>query len=626
MDGIIVVNKERGYSSFDVIAVLRGVLGMKKLGHTGTLDPEAEGVLPVCLGFATKVCDYLMAQKKEYIAHGRLGITTDTQDIHGTVLRESVFSVSEEQMREALAGFVGEIEQLTPMYSARKIDGVKLVDLARKGITIERSKKTVRVYEAELLSYDAETGEYGIRILCQKGTYIRTICNDLGERLGCGSCMTSLVRTATGRFTVENSYTIDDLRRLRDEGRLAEAVIPIDAMYLGCRPYTLAEDQLKSIRNGNYLEPEWLTPCAEPLPERYRDVYENLLGSDEKRCIRVYAEGEFYAVYERRGKRFRPLQMYHEVDNEKNRVRKMSEHDGNTDGINYGNNDGNTMINEPAVCLSVGKFDGLHLGHRRLIAAMRESGLPCMLLSVTHPEGKSIFTESESRALAASLGIDRYEPWPLNEQNRTMSPAAFVRDVLIGQYRAARIIVGEDFRFGRDRSGDSETMQRIAEECGVSCSVCPMVYEGDVPVSSSRIRSLIAEGEVREAAELLGGPYFVEGTVVKGKQIGRTIGFPTVNMLPENDKLFPPFGVYRTRTTVGGNIYRSVTNIGDNPTVADGIAHPVTLETHILDFDGDLYGAVIRVDFLERMRGQVKFGSLGELRAQLAEDVKNAAK
>ena len=608
MDGIIVVNKERGYSSFDVIAVLRGVLGMKKLGHTGTLDPEAEGVLPVCLGFATKVCDYLMAQRKEYVAHGRLGITTDTQDIHGTVLRENSFSVSEEQFREALAGFVGEIEQLTPMYSARKIDGVKLVDLARKGITIERSKKTVRVYEAELLSFDAEAGEYEIRILCQKGTYIRTICNDLGERLGCGSCMTSLVRTATGRFTVGNSYTIDDLRRLRDEGRLSEAVIPIDALYLGCRPYVLAEDQLKSIRNGNYLEPEWLTPCAEPLPERYRDVYENLLGDNEQRCIRVYAEGEFYAVYEKRGKRYRPLQMYHEVDNEKNHVKKLTEQ----------------ASGETSVCLSVGKFDGLHIGHRRLIGKMRESGMPCMLLSVAHTDGRSIFTEEESRLTAAHLGIDRYETWPLNEENRRMSPEKFVREILIGQYHASQIVVGEDFRFGHDRCGDAMTMKRIAEQYGVPCSICPMVYSENEPVSSSRIRGLIAEGRMGDAAELLGGPYFVTGTVAKGRQIGRTIGFPTVNLLPARDKLFPPFGVYRTETTVGEHTYRSVTNVGDNPTVSDGLERSVTIETHILDFAGDLYGEYIKVAFLERMRGQVKFGSLEELKAQLAEDVRRA--
>lgn len=624
MNGIIVVNKERGYSSFDVIAVLRGVLGMKKLGHTGTLDPEAEGVLPVCLGFATKVCDYLMAQKKEYIAHGRLGITTDTQDIHGTVLTEKPFHVTENEFRDTLESFLGDIEQLTPMYSARKIDGVKLVDLARRGITIERSKKTVRIYEAELLSFDAETGEYAIRILCQKGTYIRTICNDIGEKLGCGSCMTSLVRTKTGRFTIEHSYTIDDLRKLREEGRLDEAIVPIDAMYLGCRPFALDPDQLKSIRNGNYLETEWLTPCEEPVPEQFRDIYENLLGKDEANCIRVYSEGEFYAVYQRKGRRYRPLQMYHEVDNEFNHQKKTA---GKQDGYSNGSeqkcakasSDQNAV---PGVCISIGKFDGLHLGHRRLIEEMRRSGLPGMLLSVEQqPAERGILTEDECRALAAELGIQQFEIWPLTEENRQMSPRTFVRDILISKYHAKQIVVGEDFRFGRDRTGDAATLRKIASDCGVRCTICPMVIRDGTHVSSSRIRGLINEGNMLEAAELLGEPYFIRGTVEKGKQLGRTIGFPTVNLLPPASKILPPFGVYSTETNVHGTVYRSVTNIGDNPSVHDGIVHPVTIETHILDFNEELYGETIRVSFLARLRGQETFASLEELQQQLKKDI-----
>ena len=626
MNGIIVVNKERGYSSFDVIAVLRGVLGMKKLGHTGTLDPEAEGVLPVCLGFATKVCDYLMAQKKEYVAHGRLGITTDTQDIHGTVLSEKPFHVTEEAFRSTLSGFIGEIEQLTPMYSARKIDGVKLVDLARRGITVDRSKKKVRIYEAELLSFDETTGEYAIRILCQKGTYIRTICNDIGEQLGCGSCMTSLVRTATGRFTLEHSYTIDDLRRLRETGRLTEAVVPIDAMYLGCRPFSLDPDQLKSIRNGNFLEPEWLTPCEEPVPEQFRDIYENLLGDDEAKCIRVYSEGEFYAVYQKRGRRYRPLQMYHEVDNELNRLKKASAGQNTSDAVASDAQQVGTAADNDAAeqgfCVSIGKFDGLHLGHRRLIDEMRRTGLPCMLLSVEpQPVDRAVLTENECRALATALGIEKYEIWPLTDENRKLSPEEFVRDVLIGQYHAKEIAVGEDFRFGRDRAGDAVALRAIASSCGVECSICPLVIRDGGQVSSSRIRGLISEGDVAAADALLGEPYFIEGTVVKGKQIGHTIGFPTVNLLPPAEKLLPPFGVYRTKTTVRGRAYRSVTNIGDNPSVHDGTVHSTTIETHILDFNEELYGETIRVSFLDRLRGQVAFTSLEELKAQLAKDI-----
>ncbi len=322
MDGVLIVKKEKGYTSFDAIAVLRGILGTKKIGHTGTLDPEAEGVLPVCVGFATKLCDPLMVQKKEYIAHGRLGITTDTQDIYGQILAERPFDVSREQFEAALSGFHGPIRQLTPMYSARKIDGVKLVDLARRGITVERSEKTVNIYETELISFEPSTGEYVIRVLCQKGTYIRTICNDLGEKLGCGSCMTALTRTASGRFRIELGKTIDEIRTAMREQRIADLLIPIDALYLGSRPMDLSEEYRKYIANGNHLEPEWLTPMEnDPVRDRF-GVYENLLGEQEEKTIRVYMGGEFYAIYRKKGGHYVPLQMYHEVDNERNRMQK----------------------------------------------------------------------------------------------------------------------------------------------------------------------------------------------------------------------------------------------------------------------------------------------------------------
>ena len=598
MNGILVVNKERGYSSFDVIAVLRGVLGMKKLGHTGTLDPEAEGVLPVCLGYATKICDYLMAQKKEYIAHGKLGIVTDTQDIFGAVLEERPFCVSKEQLGKTLKSFVGTIEQLTPMYSARKIDGVKLVDLARKGISVERSKKTVQIYDAELLSYEETTGEYVIRILCQKGTYIRTICNDLGEKLGCGSCMTALTRTKTGQFTVENSYTIAQIRELRESGRLAEAIIPIDAMYLGCAPMELAPDYRTSIRNGNFLEPEWLTPCDEPVPESFQSIYENLLGEEESRCIRVYLDGEFYAVYRKRGKKYRPLQMYHEVDNEKNHQKKLT-----------------------GCCLSIGKFDGLHLGHRRLIAEMSKSTLPKILLSVTAPGGKCIFTQEETGSIAQSLSVDRTDVWELTEERRKMSPEEFAGNILVDTYHARKIVVGEDFRFGRDQTGDAAFLKRFAEENGMECVVCPTVCTDGEPVSSSRIRTLLSEGNIEEVNRLLGTPYFIEGEILRGKQIGRTLGFPTINLCPGEDKLLPLYGVYRTETKVCGKIYPSVTNIGDNPTVEDGMPHQTTVETHIIGFSGDIYGETARVTFLKRLRDQIHFPSLEALKEQLSADI-----
>jgi tRNA pseudouridine55 synthase len=198
VNGIINIYKEKGFTSFDVVAKMRGIAHQKKIGHTGTLDPDAEGVLPVCLGKATKVCDLLTEKDKEYEAVLLLGTTTDTQDITGTVLRTADVNVSEEAVREAVLSFVGSYAQIPPMYSALKVDGKKLCDLARTGVTVERKARTVEIYRIEILSVDIPRVRF--RVHCSKGTYIRTLCQDIGEQLGCGGCMESLLRIRVAQF------------------------------------------------------------------------------------------------------------------------------------------------------------------------------------------------------------------------------------------------------------------------------------------------------------------------------------------------------------------------------------------------------------------------------------------
>ena len=198
INGIINVYKEKGYTSFDVVAKLRGILKTKKIGHTGTLDPDAEGVLPVCLGKATKVCDLLTDKNKEYVAVMLLGKVTDTQDTTGTVLEEHLVEVTEEQVKEAVLSFTGEYMQVPPMYSALKVNGKKLCDLARAGVTVERQARPVQLYSIEIIKM--ELPRVCMRVRCSKGTYIRTLCQDIGEKLSCGACMESLLRTKVSEF------------------------------------------------------------------------------------------------------------------------------------------------------------------------------------------------------------------------------------------------------------------------------------------------------------------------------------------------------------------------------------------------------------------------------------------
>ena len=230
--GIVIIHKEKGFTSHDVVAKLRGICGQKKIGHTGTLDPEATGVLPVCLGSGTKLCDMLTDKDKEYVTELLLGVETDTQDMTGTVLARHPVSVSQEQVREAVLSFGGSYMQVPPMYSALKINGKKLYELAREGKEVERRAREVRIEEIEILQMQLPVVR--LRVVCSKGTYIRTLCADIGQKLGCGGVMESLVRTRVGKFSLEEALTLEQLQELKDQGRLAEAVAPVESVFGSC--------------------------------------------------------------------------------------------------------------------------------------------------------------------------------------------------------------------------------------------------------------------------------------------------------------------------------------------------------------------------------------------------------
>ncbi|MBO4324786.1 MAG: tRNA pseudouridine(55) synthase TruB [Lachnospiraceae bacterium] len=293
MNGILVIRKEQGYTSHDVVAKLRGILHVKKIGHTGTLDPDATGVLPVCIGNATKVCDLIMEGVKVYTAGVKLGVTTDTQDVSGTVLKECKAYVSEEDVRRAAESFLGESLQLTPMYSARKVGGHKLVDLARKGITVERERKKIRIDRIEISTFDREAGTFSMVVQCSKGTYIRTLCNDIGEALGCGACMTSLIRNETTGFKLEDAHTIDEVRDVFLAGNIDSLLIPADTLFTDYGRADITEEGKLYLHNGN------------PLYESQLNVID---GPAEK--VRVYEDNEFKALYELRDGMYRPMKMF----------------------------------------------------------------------------------------------------------------------------------------------------------------------------------------------------------------------------------------------------------------------------------------------------------------------------
>ena len=294
MDGVIVIRKEKGFTSHDVVAKLRGILHMKKIGHTGTLDPDAEGVLPVALGKATRLVDMITDKEKTYEAVMRPGVVTDTQDMSGTVLSQTTeLSVTEEELCTVVSSFVGDYMQVPPMYSALKVNGKKLYELAREGKTVERKPRPVHFYEIEILDISFPLVRF--RVTCSKGTYIRTLCHDIGEKLGCGAAMESLLRTKVGRFTLDDAITLAQTEEAVQEGTIESKILGIEEILAEYPRVCCTKEGDRLLANGN------------PLVQALVDAQE------KKGWIRMCSsEGSFSGVYQWDEKRNRyfPVKMF----------------------------------------------------------------------------------------------------------------------------------------------------------------------------------------------------------------------------------------------------------------------------------------------------------------------------
>ena len=257
MNGILLIDKPAGWTSMDVCAKLRGLCAERRIGHGGTLDPMATGLLTVFLGRATRAVEFAEAHRKTYEAKLRLGLVTDTQDVTGTALAETPAGVTDEELEAALAQFRGDILQVPPMYSAVKVDGQRLYRLARKGREVERKPRPVTIYALEYQGRDAG-GDVLLRVTCSKGTYIRTLCHDLGAALGCGGCMSALRRTRCGDFDIAGAHTLTDVQTAAEAGRVTELLLPVETLFAGTPRADLTAAQTKAVRNGGRFS----TPLA----------------------------------------------------------------------------------------------------------------------------------------------------------------------------------------------------------------------------------------------------------------------------------------------------------------------------------------------------------------------------
>lgn len=291
MNGIIVINKPLGKTSHDMVSFMRRMTGIKKVGHTGTLDPMAEGVLPICVGHATKVADMLTLSDKCYETEFVLGMTTDTLDSEGEILTECGVNCTEEEIRSAIMSFVGEIEQIPPMYSAIKQNGQKLYELARKGIEVERQKRIVTINSIDILDINTEDNIVKMSVSCSKGTYIRTLCEDIGIKLGVGAYMNTLKRTKTGQFTIEDAKTVKEIEQMSQFGELEDNLVSVDKIFMDLEEIHLNPKQTKCVKNG--VQMTWR-------------------GAKEGQKLRVYDDnGKFFCIAQIKEGKLKSLKSFH---------------------------------------------------------------------------------------------------------------------------------------------------------------------------------------------------------------------------------------------------------------------------------------------------------------------------
>lgn len=296
MNGVLLIDKPKEFTSFDVIAVVRGLTGQRKAGHTGTLDPNATGVLPVLLGSATKAQDLIPNHDKKYIADLKLGMTTDTLDIWGKELTKTESDITGEELESALDGFRGEIWQLPPMFSAVQKNGQRLYDLARKGMEVEREKRKVTVYSLTLLEFDRKTQCGKLEVFCSKGTYVRTIIDDIGAKLGVGAVMTGLRRVEACGFSIDDCLTLDELKELKEQGELSKALRSAESLFSVYPALYISPMQAKRFSNGGALDVSRTSlRDKDPSDKQIFRVRENTAGflglgifSEEKNQIKIY--------------------------------------------------------------------------------------------------------------------------------------------------------------------------------------------------------------------------------------------------------------------------------------------------------------------------------------------------
>lgn len=592
MDGILLINKKKGITSHDVISIVRKKLNIKKVGHCGTLDPMATGLLIILIGKATKLSDYIMKNRKTYLAKVKLGLLTDSYDITGNILENKDFTVDKDKLIEVLKSFVGDVKQIPPMYSAIKVNGKKLYEYARKGVEVKRKERLVKIHSMELLDFNGKD-EFVINCDVSSGTYIRTLAFDIGRKLNTYGTLLELQRNSISNFNLNECLNIDDIQSI-DLEELNYRIIPMEKALLNFEKFSYPSYFYDKLLNGIKFQTE-------------KDF--------EDKIFRLYCRDEFIGL----GRM--------EVDNGRNYMalfKKLIRWEMIVIDIDL------NYVAEKNSIIALGNFDGVHKGHRKLLESTvkiaKEKKLKSAVLGFkSHSSNmysenkKKILTTNTSKfKIFSDLGIDIVYLIDFNKEFMSMSPMEFLKDFLQEKLKVKGLVVGYDYTFAYKKAGDVNYLKEHSYLFNWLDIIEEQTWQGQA-ISSSLIRKLISEGKIKEANFLLDSNFTVMGKVVHNKGLGQKMGYPTANLELCDNYIIPRYGVYDTDIIVDGKKYKAATSVGTNPTVEDD---GIKIEAHILDFNDNIYGKTVELIFLDFIRPELVFKNIDELFKQIKLDVK----
>lgn len=594
--GVVLVDKPQGMTSHDVVARLRKATGIKRIGHAGTLDPMATGLLVILFGSATRLSDRLSAHDKTYEATITFGSKTDTDDAEGAVLSsQSVDSkiFDKDFVHSVIKNLVGEQLQTPPQYSALKVDGKRAYVSARKGSEVELAARPIEIHAAEVIQIDAENRSWTLRIAVSKGTYIRSIARDLGEQVGCGAHLSALRRLSTndGLFSLGDAHTLDELEEIaRVPQGITQAFIPLDL--LGFNPDFEVKTLDRDVLNGRYQF------FVGPLNSFTSTTSALMLISNDERLLGLGT----YEVEDG----FTQLNETHALF----RIRPRTVFPGGIMGPNLG-----------ACVMTMGVFDGVHLGHQVLLQEVASQAIARGVKSVAftfdpHPqailsdtfEPHALCTLEQRITLIKSQGIDEVCVIPFNQDMAQLSGEDFLTYYVSQRCQPCAFVVGEGFRFGARGASTIESIASYAQANSLECLSVELKMTGAQKVSSTDIRAALCRGDAREAALLLGHPYQISGHVTTGQKMGATLGAPTANIVPHLEVLLAQ-GVYSAYVHYDGSRYQAALFIG----TPRGDDQAPTVEVSLLDFQGSLYGETLFVEPLAQTDIVERFANYDEL-------------